>query len=135
VKFLLDTNIVSETRRRSPDPNVLTWLRRADPADLYISVLTIGEVVKGCEAVGRRDPAAGQALRHWLDGLRHLYAERLIGIDMAVAEEWGRLMALRPLPVIDGLLAATVSVHDMTLVTRNVKDVEGTGIALVNPWD
>ena len=134
MSYLLDTNVVSELRRRQPDGAVLAWLRRADPAALHLSVLTLGEIVKGAESLARRDPAAGRALHHWLDGLRHHYADRLLGIDGAVAETWGRLSALRPLPVIDGLLAATALVHGLTLVTRNLRDVAGTGAAVVDPW-
>lgn len=133
--FLLDTNVISETRRRVPDANVLAWFLRTDPAAIQISVLTLGEVAKGAEAIGRRDPAAGRALWDWLGGLRLHYADRLVGIDADIAEEWGRLSAIRPLPVIDSLLAATASVRGLTLVTRNLRDVAGTGIAVVNPWE
>ena len=135
MRYLLDTNVVSEPRRRSPDANVLAWLRHSDPAALYISVLTLGEIAKGTESLLRRDPIAGQSLAAWLDGLRRDYADRLIAIDAEVAEAWGRFSAVRALPVIDGLLAATASAHGMTLVTRNVRDVEGTGVAILNPWD
>ena len=132
--YLLDTNVVSEVRRKQPDASVLAWFRRTDPAAIRLSVLTLGEIVKGAESLARRDPTAGQSLRNWLDGLRLHYADRLLGVDGAVAETWGRLSAQRPLPVIDGLLAATALVHNLILVTRNVCDVSGTGVTVVNPW-
>jgi len=135
VSFLLDTNVISEARRKTPDANVVAWLGRADPAALHISVLTLGEIAKGAEVLVRRDADAGRSLLGWLEGLRSHYAERLIGIDADVATEWGRLAALRPLPVIDGLLAATARVHGLTLVTRNVRDVAELGVAVINPWE
>ena len=135
MKFLLDTNVVSEPRRRSPNANVLVWLRHTDPVALFISVLTLGEIARGAEGMSRRDPPAGQSLAVWLDGLRRHYADRLIAIDAAVAETWGHLSTIRSLPVIDGLLVATAVTYGMTLVTRNVRDVTGTGVAVLNPWD
>ena len=133
--YLLDTNVVSEVRRKLPDVNVLAWFRRTDPAAIRLSVLTLGEIVKGAESLARRDPAAGQSLRNWLDGLRLHYADRLLCVDGAVAETWGRLSAQRPVPVIDGLLVATALVHNLILVTRNVCDVFGMGVTVVNPWN
>lgn len=135
MNYLLDTNVVSELRRKSPDANVLAWFRRADPAALYLSVLTLGEITKGAENLARRDAAAAAALRRWLNGLCKYYAERLIPVDAAIAEEWGRLSSARPLPVIDALLAATARARDMTLVTRNVRDVKGTGVPVIDPWN
>ena len=135
MRYLLDTNVVSELRRKAPDANVVAWFRRNDPATLHISVLTLGEIVKGVESLSRRDPVAGRSLNEWLDGLRRHYADRLIGIDAAVAEAWGRLSAVRPLPVIDALLAATASAHGMTLITRNRRDIAGTGVVAISPWE
>ena len=134
MKYLLDTNVVSELRRKTPEPKVQAWVRRADPVTLHISVLTLGEIAKGVEILARRDAAAANALRRWLDGLREHYADRLVAVDAAIAEEWGRLSATRPLPVVDALLAATARVRGMTLVTRNARDVKGTGAAVVDPW-
>lgn len=135
MKYLLDTNVVSELRRKTPSPTVLAWFRRADPDDLHISVLTLGEIAKAAEGLSRRDPPAGRVLLKWLEGLRKHYVDRLVGIDAEVAEEWGRLTARRPLPVIDALLAATALAHGMTFVTRNIRDVADVGIAAINPWD
>jgi len=135
VRYLLDTNVVSEARRKAPNGHVLEWLRRTDPAAIHLSVLTLGEIVKGAESLGQRDPAAAHSLRAWLDGLRLHYANRLVGMDGAVAETWGGLSALRSLPVIDGLLVGTALVHNLILVTRNTRDVAGMGATIVNPWN
>lgn len=132
--FLLDTNVISEPRRRGPDPAVIAWLRAAAPETLHVSVLTFGEIAKGANLIGARDPAAGSALRVWLGGLRTQFRSRTIPIDAAVAEEWGRLAAIRPLQVIDGLLAATASVHGLRIVTRNTRDFDGLGVPLTDPW-
>jgi len=132
--FLLDTNVLSETRRARPDAGVVDWLRHADDAALHISVLTIGEIAKGITLLAKRDPVAAASLHLWLNGIRLHYAARIISIDAEIAETWGQMNAERSLPVVDGLLAATARVHGMTLVTRNVRDVEGTGVMVVNPW-
>lgn len=134
MKYLLDTNVVSELRRKAPEANVVAWFGRTDPAALYLSVLTLGEIAKGAESLSRRDATAARSLRAWLDGLREYYADRLVLVDAEIALEWGRLSAPRPLPVIDGLLAATASVRGMTLVTRNARDVKGTGVSVIDPW-
>jgi toxin FitB len=134
VKYLLDTNVVSELRRRTPNENVLTWFDRTDSSTLYLSVLTLGEIRKGVEIVTRRDPATGRSLQHWLDGLRQHFRDRLVDIDTDVAEAWGRLAAIRPLPIVDALLAATASVHGMTVVTRNMRDIADIGVDAIDPW-
>lgn len=134
MKYLLDTNVVSELRRKAPEANVLAWFSRIDPAALYLSVLTLGEIARGIESLARRDASAAMAIHKWLDGLREHYADRLVLVDAEIAEEWGRLSAPRPLPVIDGLLAATAKVRGMTLVTRKGRDVKGTGVAVIDPW-
>ena len=134
MKYLLDTNVVSETRRRVPNETVIAWFRRADPSALFLSVLTLGEIAKGAELLARRDAQAGTILNRWLEGLRNNYADRIIGIDAEIAQAWGRMAAARPIPVIDSLLAATASVQGMTFVTRNERDAAATGIAVLNPW-
>ena len=134
MSFLLDTNMISETRRRNPDTAVLAWLDPIDHKDLYISVLTLGELAIGIARLQRKDPSAAAALSHWLQGIEELFADRVIGIDATVAKAWGGLNADRPLPVIDSLLAATAKVHGFTLVTRKVKDVASTGVTVIDPW-
>ena len=132
--FLLDTNVLSEPGRRKPDAAVVNWLRQHDPEQLFVSVLTLGEIAFGAEARARRDPAAGRRLAAWLGMLRANYADRVLPVTGEIAESWGRLRARRPLPVIDGLLAATALVHRFTVVTRNVRDFEGLGVRLLDPW-
>ena len=132
--FLLDTNVVSEPRRRKSEPNVVAWLRDQDPDLLFISVLTLGEISRGAETRGRRDPDAGRSLSVWLGTIRSGYADRVLAVTADIAETWGRAGARRPLPVIDGLLAATALVHRLTLVTRNVRDFDGLGVRLLDPW-
>ncbi len=134
MSFLLDTNVVSETRKRYPDPKVLSWLQRVNQADLFISVLVIGELVKGIAQLRRRDPQAAASLEHWLRGIEQLFSDRIILIDASIAKTWGDLNADQPLSVIDSLLAATAKVRGLTLVTRNVKDVKVTGVSIINPW-
>ena len=132
--FLLDTNVISEPRRKRPNPQVASWFRRADPARLHISVLTLGEIANGAARYAKRDMAQAEALKKWLDSTRRSYADRIIAIDIEISETWGRLAAKRPLPVVDGLLAATALVHDFTLVTRNLRDIADTGVELLDPW-
>ncbi|QAY69143.1 type II toxin-antitoxin system VapC family toxin [Xylanimonas protaetiae] len=135
--LLLDTNVVSELRKARPDPRVVAWwdARRRD--DAYISALVVGEIRLGVERLrGRNDHAQAEALDSWLTGLVHGYGDHVLPVTADVAETWGRLNAApdRP-PVIDGLMAATALVHGLTLVTRNVADVERTGVAVVNPFE
>jgi hypothetical protein len=134
VSFLLDTNVVSETRRKAPDPRVVAWVSQADPSDLFISAMTLGEIAKGVALRAKQSPAQA-GLEQWLAATRIEYANRIVTIDADIAEAWGRLDAKRNLPVVDGLLAATALVRGMTLVTRNVRDVAGAGITLLNPWN
>ena len=135
--FLLDTNVISELVRRRPEPKVQTWVAATDENLLYLSVLTIGEIRKGIASV--KDASRRVTLETWLDSdLATRFAGRILAIDQAVADRWGRLAAQAtpnaPLPVIDALLAATALNYDLTLVTRNTKDVAGTGVQLFNPW-
>lgn len=130
--YLIDTNVLSEARRRSPQ--VTAWLREGDPASLFLSVITLGEITKGIALRDRSDPVAVAALSRWLDGMRRLNMERIRAIDDAVAIAWGHLMARRSFPVPDGLIAATARGHNLTLVIRNIADFADTGVDVVNPW-
>jgi len=135
VSFLLDTNVVSELRKSERcDPAVRRWFDGLTDEEVFLSVLTIGEIRRGIEAVRRRDATSARALDEWLDVLTTDHAERILGVDRRVAEEWGRLNVPDPLPAIDGLLAATARVHSLTLATRNVGDVKRTGVAVMNPF-
>ena|SRR5215472_8551655 len=133
--YLLDTNVVSELRKRNPDPNVLAWYASVTSAELFISVLTIGEIRLGIERLRRKDGPQADLLEQWLRGLHVSYRDHLIDVDADVAGEWGRLNVPDPLPVIDGLLAASAKVRGCTLVTRNTADLERSGIALLDPFE
>lgn len=135
MRSLVDTNVLSELRKRDRcDANVARWFESCPAGDIYISVLTIGEIRRGVERLRRRDGEAAAALDGWLRRLLAEHGDRVLPVSPEVAEEWGRLNVPDPLPVIDGLLAATAKVCDLTLVTRNVKDVERTGVRCLNPF-
>jgi predicted nucleic acid-binding protein len=132
--YLLDTNVISETRKSRADSGVIAFLSAAETAGLFLSVLTLGELRKGVAAKYRSDPGAADQLGAWVDGIETIFADRVLPIDAAIARRWGELSANRSVPVIDTLIAATAISHGLTLVTRNVRDVESTGVPLVNPW-
>ncbi len=136
--FLLDTNVISELVRKKSDPKVTAWLDATAEDLLYLSVLTLGEIRKGITSL--RESSRRVALEAWLDSdvvLR--FGDRILPIDQAVADRWGRIAAQAAatkflLPVIDGLLAATALDRNLTLVTRNTRDVAATGVPVFNPW-
>lgn len=133
--FLLDTNVLSEVRKRDrADLGVQHWFQATAEDALFLSVLVLGEIRQGIEQKRRRDPQAAHHLEVWLEGLETTFGDRLLSVDAAVADAWGRLNALRPLPVADGLLAATALVHGLTLVTRNTNDFARTSVSLLNPF-
>lgn len=133
--YLIDTNVVSELRKgERADPAVAAWFAGLADEDVYLSALTLGEIRKGIESIRRRDPEAAQALESWLGRISDSYSDRVLGIDRAIAEEWGRMNVPDPLPVVDGLLAATAKVTGLTLATRNVADVARAGIDLFDPF-
>jgi len=135
LSYLLDTNVISELRKgERADPKVSSWFGGLADEEIYLSVLTIGEIRRGVESVRRRDSDSAAALDSWLARLSEVYRDRILPIDRAVAEEWGRMNVPDPLPVIDGLLAATAKVVGLTLVTRNVTDVERAGAEHLNPF-
>jgi toxin FitB len=135
VSFLIDTNIISEIRKKARcDRHVAAWYASIDDGELYLSVLVTGEIRRGIELARPRDPAKANALERWLDEVDAAFADRILPIDRNVAEAWGRMNAERPIPVIDGLLAATAKVHGMTLVTRNAADVARLGATVLNPF-
>jgi len=131
--YLIDTNVLSEARRGSPQ--ALGWMRSVDPDRLHLSVITLGEIMRGIALKERSDPQAAANLSAWLTRLRHDHAARILPVTDRVAVEWGRLSALRPRGGADGLIAATAIVHDLVVVTRNVADFADSGAACLNPWD
>lgn len=135
MSYLLDTNVLSELRRRAPDPGVVRWVQERPVSTLFLSVLTLGELRKGVE--GLADSARRLMLLDWLETeLPAFFAGRILPVDVAVADRWGRMVAQagRPVPAIDSLLAATALQHGLMLVTRNVRDVADLGVQVVNPW-
>ncbi len=131
--YLLDTTIVSEARRGSPEATA--WIRSVRGRPLHVSVITLGEIMRGVELKQRKDPKAAAVLAEWLIALRELHRDTVLPVTEAIALEWGRLSAERSRNTADGLIAATARVHDLILVTRNVADFEDTGVSVINPWD
>jgi toxin FitB len=132
--YLLDTMVLSELRRWRPDPSLVEWLEHVRPTDVYLSVVTIGEVEKGIAKQQRRDPAFAERLAAWLDGVLRYYAARILAIDVNVARRWGRLADAHGHAGADLLIAATAIEHGLAVVTRNVRHFERTGVLLINPF-
>ena len=132
--YLLDTNVLSETRKKRANDGVIAFLSAADPATTFVSVLTIGELHKGIELKRATDASGAKKLREWAESLEHAFGSRVLPISLDVAMKWGQLAAAYPSPVIDTLIAATALEHDLTLVTRNVADVRKTGVMVLDPW-
>lgn len=134
MSFLLDTNVVSEIRKNRPDPGVAAWFASVSADQLFLSVLVVGEIRQGIERLARRNQAQAGIFEQWLSQLVDTYGDRIVPITVRVAEVWGRLSVPNPVPVVDGLMAATALVHDWTLVTRNVGDVASTGVRFLDPF-
>ncbi|MBK8401773.1 MAG: type II toxin-antitoxin system VapC family toxin [Propionivibrio sp.] len=135
MSYLLDTNVLSELRRKTPNTGVVEWFAQRPASTLYLSVLTLGELRKGVE--GMADASRRTALLDWLEAeLPIFFTGRILSVDAQVADRWGRLMAAanRPVPAIDSLLAATAAHHGLSLVTRNVRDFANLGLEVINPW-
>ena len=133
--YLLDTHVVSETRKRQPAPGVTDWIAATPPGRMHISVLTLGEIEQGIARVrGRGDPQQASALERWLRDVETGFGGRILPVTLPVAATWGRQQYTHPIPVIDALIAATARVHGLTVVTRNVKDFELAGVQVLNPF-
>ena len=136
MNYLIDTNIISEVRKGARcDTNVSAWYASIADEELFLSTLVLGEIRKGVELARRRDAGKAEALQRWLREVETAFDGRTLGIDNAVSDQWGRMSAIRPVPVIDGLLAATALVNGLTLVTRNDRDVADLGAAVLNPFN
>ena len=135
MSYLLDTNVLSELRKRTPNAGVVEWFAQRPASTLFLSVLTLGELRKGVEGV--KDVTRRMALLDWLDtDLPAFFTGRILSVDAPVADRWGRMLAAagRPVPVIDSLLAATAIHHGLSLVSRNVRDLTDFGLDVINPW-
>ena len=135
--YLLDTCVISETRAKKPDPTVIEWLSRQPPETLYLSVLSIGEIKNGICMLG--DTKKARALSEWLNELQATFSPRILSVNATVAECWGEILAANAKsgntrPAIDALIAATAKVDNLILVTRNVHDMDGMGVKLLNPF-
>jgi toxin FitB len=134
--YLIDTNIISEVRKgRRCDGNVAAWYRATRDDELFLSVLVVGEIRQGIERVRPRNARQAAALENWLEEILSSFSERVLPVNERVAQIWGRLNARELLPVVDSLLAATAEAHHLTLVTRNVKDIERSGVPCLNPFE
>lgn len=135
MRYLLDTNVISEFRKgERGDAGLRQWFAAVKADDLALSVLVVGEIRLGILRLHRRDARAASHLSDWLARVERAYQARILAVDSAVVETWAHFNADRPLPVIDSLLAATASVHGLTLVTRNVSDLAGVEVPLLNPF-
>lgn len=132
--YLVDTKVLSELRRPVPSKVVLAWVGATPPELLFVSVLTLAELSRGAALMRRKDVRSAIALDDWIAEVRLDFEERILSVDHEIAECWAQLSPLQPLPVIDGLLAATASVHDLTVVTRNAGDFERAGVRVLNPF-
>jgi toxin FitB len=135
VKFLLDTNVISELRKRDrTHPNVARWVARTPATEMGTSVLVLAEIRHGIELLRRRDPEQAKSYDRWFSQMRAELADRVLPVDEPVADAWALLGIPNPLPLIDGLLAATAKVHGLTLVTRDVAQIATTGISVLDPF-
>ncbi|MDP4623771.1 MAG: type II toxin-antitoxin system VapC family toxin [Akkermansiaceae bacterium] len=134
--FLIDTNVLSEIRKGATraEPGVWAWWLSARESELFLSVMTLGEIRKGIDRLARRDLAQATGLENWLEGLKNHFSEHIIEISAAIGDRWGQLQAVRPLPEIDALIAATALDKNLALVTRNEADFTGLGLRVLNPF-
>lgn len=136
MSYLIDTNVLSELSKATPDPRVVEWFRQVPDAALHVSVLTLGEIRKGVEALAAS--RRRERLRLWLEqDLITWFGSRVLPISPAVADRWGRLLAeVKKTPqAVDSLLAATALHHELRVVTRNVDHFQFPGLDVVNPWE
>lgn len=138
MNYLLDTCLISELAKSKPNEKVVEWVLSESETSFYVSVLTFGELFKGVEKLP--ESKKEEELRIWIDGeLKNRFQNRIIGIDLRISILWGKIQCVaekkgKPMPAIDALIAATGIAHDLIVVTRNVADMEQSGVKLFNPW-
>jgi predicted nucleic acid-binding protein len=135
VRFLLDTNVISEIRKRDrAHRKVASWVAQTPVSEMGTSVIVLAEIRRGIELKRRNDSEQAESLDRWFAQMRTRLGDRVLPIDEPIAEAWALLSVPDPLPLIDGLLAATAKVHGLTLVTRNVADIARTGVSVLDPF-
>ena len=132
--YLLDTDALSSLRRRRRHPQVERWMADQNPSDVYISAITVGEIERGIFQQERRNPPFARDLTNWLRGVIDFYGDRILNVDMSIARRWGRLSAEIGHHEPDLLIAATALEHNLTVVTRNVRHFQPTGVRILNPF-
>jgi predicted nucleic acid-binding protein len=136
VSYLIDTNVISELRKgKRANPGVASWFASLADEEVFLSALTLGEIRRGIESIRLRDLTAATALESWFGRISEAHRAHVVPVDRAIAEEWGRMNAPDPLPVVDGLLAATAKVAGLTLATRNTDDIARSGVSFFNPFN
>lgn len=135
MKYLLDTNIVSELRRKNPDNNVINWLEEIDTDSLYLSCITIGELKSGVLKKLKQDKVTGNMLLKWINKLMSDYEDQILDISLETCEIWAQMLNIDATNAIDGLIAAQAKQLDMILVTRNIKHFKMFDIKLCNPFE
>ncbi len=133
--FLMDTDAVSALRRPERNPDPTRWLEAQQASDVYLSVITMGEIERGIAQQTRQDPDFARDLTQWYQRILSSFADRILPVDVAVASRWGRLSASIGNESVDLLIAATAIVHGFSVVTRNVRHFEPTGVQVINPFD
>ena len=132
--FLIDTDVLSALRRRDRHPELVRWLQAQRTADLYLSAVTIGEIERGIARQKRRDPSFARELSLWLDRVLAWYGDRILDVDVPTVRRWGRLSGDLGHERADLVIAATALEHGLTVVTRNLKHFEPTGVPVFNPF-
>lgn len=133
--YLADTNVISELRKTNANPHVRAWSAATPGPDIYLSTMTIGELRLGAVRIRRKDPAHAALLDAFLTQVKRDYDGRIVPVTLEIAEVWAEINVPDPLPIADGLIAATAKVHGWTVVTRNIADFERTGVAILNPFE
>jgi predicted nucleic acid-binding protein len=133
--YLIDTVVLSELRKPNRDAHLTAWIKKQRTSDLFLSVVTIGEIERGIVLQRTKDPIFAVALASWLDRILALYSERVLPFDLRVARRWGQLSATLGNDSADLMISATALEHGLTVVTRNVSDFESTGVAIFNPFN